>query len=164
MTADKAGYVRDLRAQLRDLYDDYFACLEDQELERWPSFFTEDARYQVQSAENFDNHLPIGEIFCVGATMIRDRAKALRETSVFEARRLRHFMGTLRVSDSSPNDTIRVEASYLVVESISGDPLSLYSAGLSHDEIVRTPAGLRFKRRIVVYDHTWIRNTLAFPL
>ncbi len=156
--------VPTLRAALRDFYDAYFACLEDQDLERWPSFFTEDARYLVQSAENHALGLPIGEIFCDSADMMRDRAAALRATSMYEPRRMRHFPGVLRVREVAPDGTIRAELGYMAVESIVGDPPTLFSAGRSIDEIVSTPDGLRFGRRTVVYDHTWILNSLVFPL
>ncbi len=152
-----------LRAELRDFYDDYFACLEDQDLERWPGFFTEDARYLVQSAENHALGLPIGEIFCDSAAMMRDRAAALRATSVFEPRRMRHYPGVLRVRGEA-GGALRTELGYLAVESIVGDPPTLFSAGRSLDEIVRTPQGLRFRGRTVVYDHTWVLNSLVFPL
>jgi len=161
-TAGPAGAA--LRAELRDFYDAYFACLEDQDLDRWPGFFTEDARYLVQSAENHGLGLPVADIFCDSAAMMRDRAAALRATSVFEARRLRHFPGTLRVRIDADGGVIRAELGYLAVESIVGDPPALFSAGRSLDEIVRTDAGLRFRSRRVVYDHTYVRNSLVFPL
>lgn len=153
-----------LRAALREFYDAYFACLEDQDLDRWPSFFTEDARYLVQSAENHALGLPIGEIFCDSADMMRDRAAALQATSMYEPRRLRHFPGVLRVREVAADGAIQAELGYMAVESIVGDPPTLFSAGRSIDEVVPTPDGLRFRRRTVVYDHTWILNSLVFPL
>jgi anthranilate 1,2-dioxygenase small subunit len=161
-TDDAVGLA--LRAELREFYDDYFACLEDQDLARWPSFFTQDGRYLVQSAENHRLGLPIGEIFCDSAAMMRDRAAALRSTSMYEARSLRHFPGVLRIEAPAPDGTIRARRGYMAVESIVGDPPTLFSAGCSHDEFVRTDGGLRFRRRTVVYDHTWILNSLVFPL
>jgi anthranilate 1,2-dioxygenase small subunit len=153
-----------LRSALRDFYDDYFACLEDQDIGRWPSFFTEDGHYLVQSAENHGLGLPIGEIFCDSAAMMRDRAAALRSTSVYEARRLRYFAGALRVEDAPDDGPIRASAGYMAVESIVGDPPTLFSAGRSHDVLLRTDTGFLFRRRTVVYDHTWILNSLVFPL
>jgi len=153
-----------LRAELRDFYDAYFACLEDQDLERWPGFFTDDALYLVQSAENHGLGLPVGDVFCDSAAMRRDRAAALRTTSVFEPRRLRHFAGTLRLRDDAGDGVIRAEAGYLAVECLVGDAPALFSAGRSIDEIVRGADGLRFRSRRVVYDHTHVRNSLVFPL
>lgn len=153
-----------LRASLRDLYDDYFACLEDQDIKRWPSFFTEDGHYLVQSAENHALGLPVGEIFCDSAGMMRDRATALRATSVYESRRLRYFPGVLRVGAATTDGMVPVELGYMAVESISGDPPVVFSAGRSYDQVVQTESGLRFRRRTVVYDHSWILNSLVFPL
>ncbi|MEZ5649872.1 MAG: aromatic-ring-hydroxylating dioxygenase subunit beta [Burkholderiaceae bacterium] len=153
-----------LRAALRDLYDDYFACLEDQDIDRWPSYFTDDGHYLVQSAENHSLGLPIGEIFCDSAAMMRDRSKALQATSVYESRRLRYFPGVLRVGQAMQDGAIPVELGYMAVESIVGDPPVLFSAGRSYDVVVQTGNGLRFRKRTVVYDHTWILNSLVFPL
>jgi anthranilate 1,2-dioxygenase small subunit len=165
MSCDGAtGSAGATRSELRDFYDDYFACLEDQDLSRWPRFFTEKARYVVQSRENFALGLPIGDIFCDGAAMIRDRATALANTSVFEARQLRHFAGTLRLRKPASAGLIRAELAYLAVESIVGEATQLFSAGRSFDEIVRDGDRFRFARRIVVYDHGFIRNSLIFPL
>lgn len=152
------------RAALRELYEDYFACLEDQDIDRWPSYFTEDGHYRVQSAENHALGLPIGEIFCDSAAMMRDRAKALQATSVYESRQLRYFPGVMRIGQRKPDGAIPVELGYMAVESIVGDPPVLFSAGRSYDEVVETDSGLRFRKRTVVYDHTWILNSLVFPL
>ena len=39
--------MQTLRSELRDFYDDYAECLDEDDLENWPSFFTEDAVYRV---------------------------------------------------------------------------------------------------------------------
>jgi 3-phenylpropionate/cinnamic acid dioxygenase small subunit len=91
-------------------------------------------------------------------------AAALRATSMFEARRLRHFPGTLRIRALEADGTIRAEQSYLAIESIVGDAPVVFSAGRSVDEIIATAAGWRFRSRRVVYDHSYIRNSLVFPL
>jgi 3-phenylpropionate/cinnamic acid dioxygenase small subunit len=39
----------ELRAALRDFYDDYAATLDADRIGEWPNFFTEDALYQVIS-------------------------------------------------------------------------------------------------------------------
>ena len=71
-----------LRARLRDFNDDYAACLDAVELERWPDFFVEDCRYRVLSRENHDAGLPLSLIYCDGRNMLKDRVTALRETTV----------------------------------------------------------------------------------
>ena len=37
----------DLRLELEELYAEYVACLDEERLEEWPEFFTEDAVYDV---------------------------------------------------------------------------------------------------------------------
>ena len=39
--------------EVEALYYDYAAAI-DEEVERWPDLFTDDARYRVTSRENFD--------------------------------------------------------------------------------------------------------------
>ena len=40
--------------ELEQLYTDYVHCLDTDELEHWPEFFTEDCFYRVTSAENYE--------------------------------------------------------------------------------------------------------------
>src|SRR5690349_748157 len=106
-----------LRYRLRDFYDEYFSCLDDQNLEEWPKFFTEDGFYLVQSHDSYRNGFRIGDIFCDSAAMMRDRVNALRETSVYEHRVMRRFSGTLRIRTVTEN-VIHAEMGFLVLESI----------------------------------------------
>ena len=51
------------RLQLGRLYADYAHCLDADQLEYWPDFFTDDCFYRVTSAENFEAGLPLGLIY-----------------------------------------------------------------------------------------------------
>ena len=61
----------------------YAAALDEQRLDDWIGMFTDDALYVVVSRENFDRGLPAGLIYCENKAMIRDRAFALKETTMF---------------------------------------------------------------------------------
>ena len=50
------------RLELEQLYTDYVHCLDADEIERWPDFFTEDCFYRVTSAENYEAGMPLGLI------------------------------------------------------------------------------------------------------
>jgi anthranilate 1,2-dioxygenase small subunit len=52
------------RLELEQLYTDYVHCLDDDELERWPDFFTDDCFYRVTSAENYEAGMPLGADPC----------------------------------------------------------------------------------------------------
>ena len=96
MTIDRPS-LRELRADLRDLYEDYAACLDVDALEEFPAFFTEDGIYQVIPRENYDEGLEHAPIWCSGRAMIEDRVTALREAAQYQARSLRHFISGVRV-------------------------------------------------------------------
>src|SRR5262245_58595308 len=90
--------TRALRADLRDFYEDYAACLDEEALGRWTTFFTDDGIYRVTSRENHLAGLPLCAIECVGMPMIRDRVAAIEATTVYEPRSLRHMVSCLRVN------------------------------------------------------------------
>ena len=69
------------RLELEQLYTDYVHCLDADELERWPDFFTEDCFYRVTSAENFEAGMPLGLIHATSRNMLKDRVSALREVA-----------------------------------------------------------------------------------
>ncbi|PWG73411.1 hypothetical protein DF186_23215, partial [Enterococcus hirae] len=45
-----------------NLLADYAHCIDTDDLERWPDFFTEDCRYHVTTAFNQAHNLPAGLI------------------------------------------------------------------------------------------------------
>ena len=57
------------RLELHDLYTAYAACLDTDALEDWPDFFTEDCRYRITSAENYEAGMPIGLIYATSKNM-----------------------------------------------------------------------------------------------
>jgi anthranilate 1,2-dioxygenase small subunit len=71
------------RLELEQLYTDYAHCLDADELERWPDFFTEDCFYRITSAENYEAGLPLGLIYATSRNMLKDRVSALREANIY---------------------------------------------------------------------------------
>lgn len=61
------------------------------------TFFVEDCRYRVTARENYDQKLPYGLIYCINKNMLKDRVLALRQTTMYEPRSLRHFVSGIRV-------------------------------------------------------------------
>src|SRR5882724_13465135 len=85
----------------------YAAALDEQRLSDWTEMFTDDALYVVVSRENFDRGLPAGLIYCENKAMIRDRAFALKETTMFAPRYLRHLVANLAVLGEDAHGNIR---------------------------------------------------------
>lgn len=152
-----------LRAELRDLYEDYAAALDEDRLEAWPDFFAEGAVYQVMGRETFDQGLTHATIYCDGLGMIRDRAASIRETAVYEPRLLRHFISGVRVIEASENEIV-ARANFLVIESLFAAESQVLMVGEYRDRLVRTPKGLKFTARLALYDNYRVRTTLVMPV
>jgi 3-phenylpropionate/cinnamic acid dioxygenase small subunit len=152
-----------MRAEIEELYAEYAACLDDLELERWPDFFVDPCLYRVTSRENFDRGLPLALILCESAGMLRDRVVALRKTSVYSPRAMRHIVSGVRVGESDANQT-RAGASFVVFESPLDEPTRVFCAGRYLDVLVRTPNGLRFRERTCVLDSPLILGSLVYPV
>jgi len=110
--------IAGLRAELRDLYDDYALCLDEDRLEDWPTFFTDDCHYRVLSRENHDAGLPLGLIYCMNKNMLHDRVTAIRETTMFEPRALRHFISGVTIREDQ-DQTLVAQANFAIMESLS---------------------------------------------
>lgn len=152
-----------LRAQLRDLNDDYAASLDDSDLDAWTRFFTDDCLYRVVSLENWREKLPLSAIECQGIGSVRDRVAALRETAVYEPRTLRHIVSGVRLVDTTGDD-VAAQANFLILESLSDRETQVFLAGRYIDRIVRTGEGLKLRERVCVYDNYRIRTSLVLPV
>ncbi len=152
-----------LREEIEQIHEDYAETMDGLDIAAWPSYFTEDCLYIVTSRENHDAGLPHGTIYCEGLAMVRDRANATLDCTVFEPRYLRHFIGRPKV-DAIDGDLVHARASVLVMESVSDKEPHVLIVGQYHDVLRRGPDGWKFKERRVVYDNYRIVNSLVFPV
>lgn len=151
----------ELHWRVERLYDRYSACLDAGRFDEWPDFFTDDARYRVQSLENHERGLPHAPIYCDGKGMLRDRVSATR-VMVYEPRRQRRFVSGLQVEQHGT--TIRATAKFMLTETmIDRDPV-LALTGCYTDEIVSEGGLLRFRDRLCLYDNYRIIQNLIFPI
>ena len=155
--------MTELRAELRDLYDDYASSLDDMDLDAWCGFFTDDCTYKVISFENYSEGLPLALIECRGIGMVRDRVAAIRETAVYAPRQLRHFLSGVRV-DGVERDFIAARANFLIAESLSDREPQIAMVGRYLDRLVRIGKALKFRERLCVYDNYRIRTSLVAPV
>jgi anthranilate 1,2-dioxygenase small subunit len=153
----------DLKQSVVQLYEDYAEVVDNQDLEAWSGFFTDDCKYLVTARENYEAGLPHATIYCEGIGMVRDRAAATRDCTVYEPRYLRHFINGVRVTEVE-GGTIRARASFLVVESVSDKEPYVHMVGQYFDTIVQSDAGLKLKERVCVFDNYRIYNSLVFPV
>ena len=161
---DLAELVR--RAELQQLYTDYVHCLDGDELERWPDFFTEDCSYRVTSAENFDAGLPLGLIYATSRNMLKDRVCALREANIYEPQRYRHVVSSIKILSvaSEGAGLLEVVANFLVVRTMQEGDMTIFGAGRYVDRVARDGNGWKFASKTVVLDSRQIDTLLAIPI
>ena len=148
---------------LQDLYADYAAALDARELQRWPGFFTEDCIYRLQSRENFDRGLPLATLAFESRAMLQDRVYGAAETIFHDPYVQRHIVGLPRLL-ARDGDSMRCEASYLVIRTKRDSLPEILSVGRYLDRVVPTPEGLRFAERLVIFDNDLIPNSIIDPL
>jgi anthranilate 1,2-dioxygenase small subunit len=154
-----------LRHDIEAFNTAYAAALDEQRLMDWVDLFTDDALYVVVSRENFERNLPVGLIYCENRRMIRDRAFALQEATMFAPRYLRHMISNLSVGAEAADGAITARASYVVLQVLFDRPeATLHQVGVYHDKFRRTADGLRLAERRCVYDNLLVPNALCLPV
>jgi anthranilate 1,2-dioxygenase small subunit len=149
--------------EINDLQARYIDAIDNDQIELWPAFFTEDGTYTIVARENHDRGLPAPILKCRNQAMMRDRVVALRNANIYEPHRYRHATGGLVIAEHD-GDTVRTRMSYIVTwTGQAGDSL-VYQTGCYHDVVVKTPEGWRYKERTVVYDTSRVRTLLATPI
>jgi anthranilate 1,2-dioxygenase small subunit len=151
------------RIELADLYAAYAACLDADRLEAWPDFFTEDCRYRITSAENYEAGMPLGLIYATSRAMLKDRVSALREANIYEPQRYRHLVSGITIAKDD-GDALDVEANLLVVRTMQDGAMTVFAAGRYIDRAVRGKSGWQFAQKLVVLDSRRIDTLLAIPL
>jgi 3-phenylpropionate/cinnamic acid dioxygenase small subunit len=167
----------ELLLKVQDLNARYGQSIDDDKLEAWPDFFTEDGRYRVTTAENFERGLPLGMIYATSRAMLRDRVHSLRDANVYEAQRYRHLIGPPLIAPRPlPNPPqhsagegregeVRAQSSFMVARIMHTGETTLFATGRYLDRIALDGAGAaRFAEKIVVLDSRLIDTLLAIPL
>ncbi len=153
----------DLHYQVNKLLSDYVECIDDDRLEEWPQLFVEDCLYQVIARENADRGLPTSAMYCDSRGMLRDRVVALRHANIYAKHYYRHVLSNVNVKGVQDGEVI-VQSNYVVLQTLVEGDTKVFNAGKYLDRIVATPDGLRFKRKVVVFDTYRIPNLLVTPL
>ncbi len=153
----------ELRLEIEDLYTAYAATLDDDDLDAWPDLFTEDCLYQVIPRDNFDRDLPLALIRCESRAMLRDRVTAVRETTMFEPRYVRHLISNIRVS-SETDGVIEAQANYAVFETMTDAYTRVFNVGRYLDKLVREDGRLLFSEKRCVYDSVLVPNSIIYPI
>lgn len=141
----------------------YAHCIDDDRLEQWPEFFTEDCEYQIIPRENVDLGLPAAIVFCDNRGMLTDRVVALRKANIYAAHYSRHVLGAPVVLEAD-GVGVRSQTSYVLLQTRMDGETRVFSAGKYVDLMVRVNGLLRVKRRSVVFDTHRIDSLLVTPI
>jgi len=154
------------RWELDQLFTDYVHCLDADDLDRWPDFFTADCSYRITSAENYEAGLPLGLIYATSRNMLKDRVSALRQANIYEPQRYRHLVSSIKIIGNSADVTgpVDVEANFLVVRTMQDGEMMIFGAGRYVDQIKRDAGSWRFASKTVVLDSRQIDTLLAIPI
>ena len=159
MTPDEVARRLDIDA----LYADYAHCLDNDALEEWPEFFTDNCYYRITSAENFEADLPMGIVYATSKGMLVDRVMALRKANIYEPQRYRHLIGAIKIG-TEEDGLLAVIASLIVVRTMQDGAMTLFAAGRYLDLLAHQDGGWKFARKDVVLDSRQIDTLLAIPL
>lgn len=159
-----AADSRDLRLELEAFNAEYCAALDNNDVEKWPDFFCEDALYRVTARENAERNLPVGLVYAEGRDMMMDRATAIAHTQMFAPRYTQHMVSNLRIVNVLADGRIEAEANFLLLQTLVEGPSTLHLAGRYYDTFVREGDRLLLKERQVVYDTAILANDLVYPV
>lgn len=159
----KALPARELRLELETLYAEYVACIDSDELERFPDFFTENCLYKIQPRTNYERGLPLATWLSESRGMLKDRMVAIRQLSTHGPRHLRHVVSGIRILGWD-GDALRCEANYAVFETLPEQLTRVFQVGRYLDRIEVDAGCLRFAEKLCVFDSELIPNTLIYPI
>jgi anthranilate 1,2-dioxygenase small subunit len=154
-----------LQLTVENLLARYVHAIDDGQLEAWPEFFVEHARYRITTADNHLRGLPLSLIYADSRAMLRDRVSALRHANVYEAQSYRHTVSAVLVERIDAHSARAVSAFQVARIMHSGETL-LFASGRCLDRIRLTGehGAAQFEERLVVIDSRRIDTLLAIPL
>lgn len=152
-----------VRLELMALQDRYVASIDNDRIEEWPGFFTEDCLYEIIPRENEEAGLPAPVMYCDNNRMLRDRVLSLRHANIYERPAYRHCLSGMEWA-ARGDGGYDVRTSYVVVNTSLAGESSVYQAGRYQDHVVRTAEGLRFRAKRCIYDTSRVQTLLAFPI
>lgn len=141
----------------------YAQAIDNDALEQWPSFFTEDCLYRITNIENEREGLPSGVVYADSRAMLEDRIAALREANIYERQRYRHLLG-IPVVESADAQGAVARTPFLVARIMHTGETSVFASGEYRDRFRQVGGKLLLAERVAVCDSTVTDTLLALPL
>ena len=145
-----------------DLHARYSAALDNDRLEDWPTFFTDDANYRITSKADAADELPLGIIYCNSKKMMVDRITSTRQANIYEGHGYRHIISAPLILTASETDIVS-ETSFCVIRIMHTGDSMLFASGVYRDNIVLSEGDQKFSSKTVVLDSHKIDTLLAIP-
>lgn len=153
----------EIQFALERLLARYVASLDEDRLEEWPGYFAEECRYQIISAENYRQALPIGVFFADSRGMLSDRVSALRQANVYEAQRYRHIVSSTLILGEE-GGIVQAQSHYLVLRIMHDGATTIFSSGRYLDRVSFRGKEPLFVEKLVIFDSRRVDTLLAIPL
>lgn len=150
--------------ELTQLYAQYAFAVDSGQWDLWPEFFTDECSYRLQPRENHERGFPLATLSFESKGMLKDRVYGIKETLFHDPYYQRHVVGAPIVRQVDADGRIHSEANYAVFRTRLSKESTVFNVGRTIDEIVRTPQGLKFALRLVVYDSEMIPNSIIYPI
>jgi anthranilate 1,2-dioxygenase small subunit/terephthalate 1,2-dioxygenase oxygenase component beta subunit len=141
----------------------YAAAIDQDRLEDWPAFFTDDCLYKVTSADNDKAGMQAGIVYADSRAMLRDRITALRTANIYERQAYRHIIG-LPLIGAETDGLIEAETPFIVARITRNARTDLFATGIYRDRVLDSGGALHFRQRIVICDSNHFDTLLAIPL
>jgi salicylate 5-hydroxylase small subunit len=148
---------------LTQLYADYAAAVDSGNWNLWPEFFTDPCVYRLQPRENYERGFPLATLSFTSKGMLKDRIYGIKETLFHDPYYQRHVVGS-PVVRKVDGERLHCEANYAVFRTKLSQESTVFNVGRYVDEVVKTPAGLKFASRLCIYDSEMIPNSIIYPI
>jgi len=153
----------ELKSEVENLLNAYAQCIDNDELENWPDFFTDTCLYRIIPRENHEIGLPTAVMWCDSRGMLEDRVTALRNANVYQVQWYRHLLSN-PVITTEDGDTFNVQSNYAVFKTCNDGESTVYNVGRYVDVIVRVDGQLKFKERSAIFDTHKITTLMVIPI
>ena len=131
----------------QDLLARYAQALDDDRLEAWPDFFTDNCRYLRHHRRQYRaGHAARHDLRHLRA-MLRDQVRSLRDANVYEAQRYRHMIAP-PVIEPGDGGLVLARTSFMVVRIMHTGETTMFVTGRYDDRIrLDGPDGQRLMER-----------------
>jgi len=143
---------------------DYAQAIDNDSLEQWPAFFSENCHYRITNAENEREGLPAGIVYADSRAMLEDRVAALRDANIYERQRYRHLIGVPKIESCDASGAV-ARTPFMVARIMATGETMLFATGEYRDRFVVAKNGrLLLAERVVVCDSAVTDTLMALPL